>query len=265
LGAVLKINCVSLERDEGKGEFMNIRNVVLTVSILTASVGFAQGPLYDRVNVTLPYPVTVNGTVLQPGDYEIRQHESAAGGSRVVHFFKDGGMKLETTAMAIPALDNRTPSETKLVLDRFGSDYYLNKIWVQGKDYGYEFPIPESVRLRENERMAAANITATYTAPAPAAATTAPATTTETTETTTVDRTERTEIAQAAPAPEPAPQVEAAPAPAPAPEAAPAPMPFQSADRPERTMPSTASNWMNLLIGGALLASSGLALRQFAR
>jgi hypothetical protein len=233
----------------------------LTVGLLTASAALAQGPLYDRINVTLPYSVNVNGTVLQPGDYVIRQHDSAAGGSRIVHFFTDGGMKLETTAMAIPALDNRTPSETKLVLDRFGSDYFLNKIWVQGKDYGYEFPIPESVRRRENERMAAANITATYTPAAPAPA---PTTETETVQTTTV---ERTEIAQAPPpAPEPAPQVEAAPAPEPAlAQAAPAPEPVMSADRPEQTMPSTASNWVNLLLGGGLLMSSGLALRRLAR
>ena len=87
---------------------MNIRNVVLTVGLLTASAALAQGPLYDRINVTLPYSVNVNGTVLQPGDYVIRQHDSAAGGSRIVHFFKDGGMKLETTAMAIPALESHS-------------------------------------------------------------------------------------------------------------------------------------------------------------
>jgi len=237
---------------------MKIRNVVLTLGFLTASLGIAQGPLYDRVIVTLPYPVSVNGTVLQPGDYEIRQHESAAGGSRVVHFFTDSGMKLETTAMAIPALDNRTPSETKLVLDHYGSDYYLNKIWVQGKDYGYEFPIPDSVKLREKERNAAASVTARYEA--------APATTTAQTTTTETKTEERTEIAQATPPPEPAPApAEAAPAPAPQPEAAapaPAPAPTMAADRPQ-TMPSTAGNWLNLLLGGGLLTSSGLALRRF--
>jgi hypothetical protein len=246
---------------------MKIRNVVLTLGFLTATVGIAQGPLYDRVNVTLPYPVTVNGTVLQPGDYEIRQHESTAGGSRVVHFFKDGGMKLETTAMAIPTLDNRTPEQTKLVLDRFGSDYYLNKIWVQGKDYGYEFPIPDNVRMRENERTAAASVTGTYQA--------APSTTTETAQST-ATTTERTEIARATPPPEPAPApapAEAAPEPAPtpapqaeatpAPAPTPAPEPAVAADRPARTMPATAGDWMNLLLGGGLLASSGLALRRF--
>ena len=224
---------------------MNIRNVVLTFGLLTASMGIAQGPLYDRIEVTLPYPVSVNGTVLQPGDYEIRQHESTAGGSRVVHFFRDGGMKLETTAMAIPALDNRTPEETKLILEHFGSDYYLNKIWVQGKDYGYEFPIPENVRLRENERQSAASISATYQA-APAATTT-----TETAQATTTTTT--TETAQTTPPPAPAP-AETTPAPAPQAEVAPAPAPEttpaptqMAADRTARTMPATAGNWVNLL------------------
>src|SRR5438874_3157540 len=96
---------------------MRLLNLGLALGLVAGSMAFAQGPMYDRIIVNLPYPVSVNGTVLQPGDYEIRQHESAAGGSRIVHFYSDNGMKFETTAMAIPALDNRTPEETKLVLD----------------------------------------------------------------------------------------------------------------------------------------------------
>jgi len=241
---------------------MKLHHAVLTLGLMAASIGIAQGPLYDRVMVTLPYPVTVNGTVLQPGDYEIRQHEST-GDTRIMHFFRDGGMKLETTAMAIPALENRTQEHTKLVLDRFGSDYYLNKIWVQGKDYGYEFPIPDSVRLREKE-LTSANVNATYQA--------APVTTTTETAQSTTTTTERTETAQATPppAPEPTPApVEAAPTPAPRAEAAPAPAPEptperaapMAADRP--AMPETAGNWLSLLLGGGLLTSSGLALRRF--
>ena len=95
---------------------MNIRNSLLTLGFLAVSLGIAQGPLYDRIIVTVPYPMNVNGTLLQAGDYEIRQHQSAAGGSRILHFYSDGGMKLETTAMAIPTLDNKTPEETKLIL-----------------------------------------------------------------------------------------------------------------------------------------------------
>lgn len=222
------------------------------MGLVGASFGIAQGPLYDRITVNLPYPVHVNGTTLPAGDYDIRQHESTAGGSRVVHFFTDRGMQLETTAMAIPTVDNRTPSETKLVVERFGSDYYLNKIWVQGKDYGYEFPIPDDVRNRQREASAPATVSATYTAAEP-----------------------RVETAQAIPPPAPAPE-RAEPAPAPAPEPAPvaapepapaapvaaAPAPEPAPQAADRTMPETAGNWLNLMLGGVLMAASGLALRR---
>src|SRR5947207_809945 len=125
---------------------MNLRNCVISLGLFTASVMLAQGPLYDKVEVNLPYPISVNGTVLQPGDYVIREHDSAAGGSRIVHFFSDGGLKLETTAMAIPTLDNRTPKDTKLVLDHFGKDYYLNMICVQSTTYGLELPTHVTVK-----------------------------------------------------------------------------------------------------------------------
>src|SRR5215510_5842735 len=182
---------------------MKIRTFLLTFAILATSAVIAQGPLYDKVEVNLPYPVTVNGTTLQPGDYVIRQHDSAAGGSRVLHFFSNQGLKLETTAMAIPTLDNRTPEQTKLVLEHFGNDYYLNKIWVQGKDYGYEFPIPANIRMRERERTAPASVVARYEAtPAP---TVAQNTREQSEQKVGQKAEERTEIAAAPPPPPPAP------------------------------------------------------------
>jgi len=234
---------------------MKITNLTLGLGLLTASAVLAQGPLYDKVSVTLPYPVTVNGTVLQPGDYVIQQHDDAGGGSRILHFFTDDGMKLETTAMAIPALENRTQEHTRLVLDHIGEEYYLNKIWVQGKDYGYEFPIPPSIRMREQERNAPTTVAAEYT-PAPAPAPRVVATETKTEETTAIAQ-------NTTPEPTPAPAVQSTPAPAgPEPTAL---TPSEQADQapePTPTMPHTAGNWMNLIVGGGLLAASGLALRR---
>jgi Predicted membrane protein len=232
---------------------MKTCNFVISLGFIAFSAAFAQGPMYDKVTVSLPYPVTVNGTILQPGDYVIRQHEDQSG-SRVLHFFTNEGMKLETTAMAIPTLDNRTPEHTKLVLDHEGDTYFLHKIWVQGKNYGYEFPIPSDIRRREMERNAPAAVVAQYTQQH------------ETTETTVaqtqpkqeVKTEERTEIAQVTPPPAPAPEPTPAPAPAPVvreqAEQAPAPA--------EPVMPHTAGNWLNLALGGSLLAASGLALRR---
>jgi hypothetical protein len=234
---------------------MKIANLSLGLGLLTASAVLAQGPLYDKVSVTLPYPVTVNGTVLQPGDYVIQQHDDAGGGSRILHFFTDNGMKLETTAMAIPALDNRTPEQTKLVLDHIGGEYYLNKIWVQGKDYGYEFPIPPNIRMREQERNASTTVAAQYT-PAPAPEPKVAAAETKREEETTVIAQNNT------PAPAPAPEVQSTPAPEPAPEPLTPSVQADQAPESTPTMPSTAANWMNLIVGGGLLAASGLALRR---
>src|SRR4051812_34876179 len=82
----------------------------------------AQGPLWDRVNVNLPYTVTVGDKTLQPGDYVIQQLQST-GSSRVLLVYSDNGMRFETSAMTIPALDPNTARDTKVVLHHFGPDY----------------------------------------------------------------------------------------------------------------------------------------------
>jgi hypothetical protein len=121
----------------------------------------AQGPLWDRVNVNLPYSVTIGERTLQPGEYVIQQLPSAAK-SPVLLIYSDRGMKFETSAMTIPALDQRTPEDTKVILHHFGPDYYFDKIWIQGKNYGYEFPLPDSVKSRERERLQPMSVAATY-------------------------------------------------------------------------------------------------------
>jgi len=118
--------------------------------------------MYDRVNVNLPYSVTIGERTLQPGDYVIQQLRDQGGGSRVLLIYSDNGMKFETSAMTIPALLQNTPEDTKVVLHHFGNDYYFDKVWIQGKDYGYEFPVPDSVKARERERMQPISVAATY-------------------------------------------------------------------------------------------------------
>jgi hypothetical protein len=238
----------------------------LTLGILAAAAGMAQGPMYDKITVKLPYSVTINKTVLPPGDYEIRQDPSPTN-NRILRFFSDKGMKFETTAMAIPALDNKTPEQTSLTLDKYGSDYYLNKIWVQGKDYGYEFPIPDSVKSREKERNAT-TVAAKYEASTTQASTTLQSTTTQST-TPAVDTTEA--------APAPVARVDAAPArepepvkpfelaqntpPAAPPAATPAPASRGAADTTP-AMPATSANWLNFVLGGGALSGLGLMLRR---
>ncbi len=208
----------------------------------------AQGPMYDRVNVNLPYTVTVGDRTLQPGDYVIQQLRNPGGASRVLVIYSDNGTRFETSAMTIPALDMNTPEDTRVILHHFGPDYFFDKIWIQGKDYGYEFPLPNSVKEREKERMEPVTVAAQYQA-APAPAPTVA---------------ENTPPPQPAPepAPAPAPQAETAPPPQAEPAPAPAPAPAPEANAANREMPKTSAGWLMLLLSGGGLSAAGMQLRR---
>ncbi len=216
----------------------------------------AQGPLYDKVTVDLPYRVTLNETTLEPGHYVIRQLDSPGGGSRVLQIFTDNGMRLKTSALTIPALDNRTPSNTKVILHHYGNDYYFDKVWIQGKDYGYEFPLPNAVKSRERERMEPYTVAATYES-TPASANQAGSVLEDTTTVTKaapaqVPTTDNTIVAQNT---APAAVADTTPAPVRDTTPAPAPVPAQ--------MPHTAGNWLTMLLSGGALSSAGYMLRRF--
>jgi hypothetical protein len=247
-------------------------------------------PLYDRIHVNLPYTVTMQNKTLQPGDYTIQQLPGA-GDSRVLLFYTKDGLKFETSAMTIPALDPDTARDTKVILNHVGEDYYISKIWVQGKDYGYELPVPEILKSRQNERVSQTTLSGTYqssssTEPETSAATTTSATTTASaapvappaavTEPATAANTPaskttpaNTDVAQnTQPTPTPQPTEQPAVQPTPQPTAA----DNNSADRaipdeppaaPDRTtMPSTAAGWLTMLLSGGTLSGAGLILRR---
>jgi hypothetical protein len=214
--------------------------------------GFAQGPLWDVVKVNMPYTVTIGDKTLQPGDYTIQQMHDMGGGSRVLLIYSDNGMKFETSAMTIPCLDPNTARDTKVILHHFGPDYYFDKVWIQGKDYGYEFPLPNSVKARQREAMAPVAVAASYsTTPAETATTTQQTTTAAQTTTQQPEQAttqQQTTVAEAAPPPPPpsANREETPPPPPPAP----------------REMPHTSAGWLLMLLSGGGLSSLGLALRR---
>lgn len=210
----------------------------------------AQGPLYDVVHVNLPYTVTIENTTLQPGDYMIKELPSQ-NKSRVLVFYGDNGMKFETTAMTIPTYEVNTPESSEVTLHHIGNNYYLDKLWIQGKNYGYEVPLPANIRARENEQTAAVTVPATYQPPPQQTAQNTPPPAPQ----------------EAAPAPEPAPApVAVEPAPQPQTEIAqnttPAPtvQPESEANREE--LPHTSAGWLMMLISGGSLSGLGLMLRR---
>jgi len=233
--------------------------------------GAVQGqPMYDRIHVNLPYKIMLGEKTLEPGDYTIQQLPDTGGGSRILLFYTDNGMKFETSAMTIPALDINTARDTKVVLNHTGNDYYINKIWVQGKDYGYELPVPKGLKGREKE-MTETTVAAQYQ---PTSET--PKTETETTKTETAEEqkavapppvtaetpTKPTETEAAQPVETPAPVTTPTPTPTPAENTADRAVEETPAPTPAPTMPNTAANWLIMLLSGGTLSGAGLMLRR---
>src|SRR5688572_10115143 len=131
---------------------MNPRNLffaVASVIVMGASFTLMSQGLTDGVKVTLPYPVTVDEVVLEPGEYEIRRASSTT--DQILRFFDKDKLRYQTVAITIPAEEQRVPEETKIVLHHIGDKYYFDKIWMEGKTYGYEFPLPERARALQRE------------------------------------------------------------------------------------------------------------------
>lgn len=235
----------------------------------------AQGRLYDRVDVNLPYAVTLGGNTLQPGQYVIRELP-ANNKQRVLLIYSDNGSQYETMVNTIPAYNNSIPDDTKVTLHHYGPDYYFDKVWIAGRNYGYQFPVPSSVKERQREREGPISVAANYVPPQEQTAQAAPAAPAAPEQT-----------AQAAPPPPPpAPQTaQAAPAPAPAPQTEPAqqenqqlaqnnPPPQQNAEPQQentanreepaknKKLPATSADWVLMLISGGGLSGLGLALRR---
>src|SRR5579885_987123 len=152
---------------------MKTRTFAIVVSTLALEcaafvpVGRAQGPLYDTVNVKLPYTVQIRDKTLKPGPYVIKELQSQHK-SMVLDIYGNDGRTYETSVVTIPAYSLETPDQTTVSLHRIGNQFYFDRIMIEGKNYGYEFPLPSAVKQRQKE-LQLISLAATYkAAPAPA-------------------------------------------------------------------------------------------------
>jgi hypothetical protein len=230
--------------------------------------------MWDVVKVTLPNAVTIGDKTVPPGDYTIKQLETASGDSPILLIYNGKGMRFQTSALTIHAVDPNTPQKTTVTLHQIGDNYYLDKVWVAGKNYGYQLPLPKNAKEREAEA-------AIVSVPAQVSTTTD----TTTTDTTTTTATNTDDVTPPPPPPPPAEDPAAStppaqPTPAPEPQAstdvqqptpAPTPAPTVSDDNsanreatPDNTpsMPATSAGWLAMLLSGGTLSGAGMMLRR---
>jgi hypothetical protein len=216
---------------------------------------WSQDRLFDKVVVDFPQNVHINDQVVPAGHYELRQLRDSGGGARVIGVTTEGASRFETAVISIPALNNNTPDATRVILQKVGPDYYLDKIWISGKDYGYEFTIPDDVKSRIRERSEPLTLSVKFQSfvrqpqnDEPVARTPVASPPPQAEPQLTPAPPPR-QVAQAAPppAPEPAPQTQSAPAPV----------------QPQR-LPDTASHWPITLAVGIVAITAAFFVRRLA-
>jgi hypothetical protein len=251
---------------------MTIRNFVPAAAafIVLGAAGwilphtFAQ-TMWDQVKVHLPYSVTIGDKTIPPGDYLIKQLDSAEGDSPILLIDGKDGRRFETSALTIHAVDVNPPSKTDVTLHHIGDNYYLDQVWIAGKNYGYEIPLPKGVRERATEA-------ASVSVPSePSNSSSESMTTTNTTTADNSSTTDNSTTAETAPPP-PAPASEPAASTPPEPQSStdttpqqstPATSEENSANREEQPgMPATSAGWLAMLLSGGTLSGAGMMLRR---
>ncbi len=111
------------------------KNMTGMVAGLALMLGMAT-PMFAQytgtMKVTVPFNFAVENERLQAGDYTIEQ---VANGRLRIHT-SDG--RVSTVFLALPTQRKVALEQAHFIFHRYGSDYFLAKIWTPGLDTGWE-------------------------------------------------------------------------------------------------------------------------------
>jgi len=111
--------------------------LVLTAGVCLAAIGgFAQ--MSDMVKVTLPRGAMVGTVTLPAGEYTIRDLTDDGSSASVLQIRSTTGKMVVAEAMRISEPDNKRADRTEVILQRESGKYQMDKVWLQGRDYGYQ-------------------------------------------------------------------------------------------------------------------------------
>ena len=142
---------------------MKIGRLTFGASVLaiTATCSIAQSFTLDKVpppmnandafELQLPYPVVIGRRVLQPGNYTFERLDIAGGDLPVLTIHGADGINVNIAATVSPTFSNSAPSDTHATYYHIGNNYYFNRIWVRGLNYGYKFQLPKNLRRQASE------------------------------------------------------------------------------------------------------------------
>jgi hypothetical protein len=106
----------------------------LLTAVLLMAVGSASAQLggAQEVRANVPFDYKVGNTVMKSGQCSIKP----AGTANALAIRSDGSQTMILTR----EVSSKAAAETKLVFRKYGEQYFLAQIWVQGDETGVQLP-----------------------------------------------------------------------------------------------------------------------------
>lgn len=112
------------------------KSLSIAAGVCVLAMG-AAAQMVDLITVKLPYAATVGRVTLPAGEYSIRNLNDD-GSSPVIEIRSTAGPSVTATVTQVSAPDRKLADRTEVILRHEGNKYQIDKIWMQGRDYGYD-------------------------------------------------------------------------------------------------------------------------------
>ncbi len=123
-----------------------ISTLAIAVFITTIAVVSVHAQSSSVVTVSIPFEFTVANKVLPAGEYQMRTE-----GSRSTLKIENRDTSHATFVTISPLQSADIQNESKLVFNRYGSQYFLAQVWVAGRSTGEEMRKSKQERAIRSE------------------------------------------------------------------------------------------------------------------
>jgi hypothetical protein len=118
--------------------------VLIGASLLSASAAQAQ---QYRVKADVPFDFVIGNQAHKAGSYDIERLSQTDS----VLMVDSASERKATIVNVIPCSEAAWAKTTKLIFHRSGDTYFLYRVWIEGRQFGSEFPTPKmETRLAKN-------------------------------------------------------------------------------------------------------------------
>jgi len=115
--------------------------IIVGLAMLVTAAASAQ---IINVKAKVPFSFAVGSSMLPAGEYSL---QSLGFGHALAIRNRDANV---TKLVLSNVCQSRTAAKNRLIFHRYGSSYFLSRIWTEGSSFGYE--VPTSAREKEMAR-----------------------------------------------------------------------------------------------------------------